>query len=135
MDLEVSWKSKCERTAMAGQRLFREGEVYKQPLKGAYTKRQDELSRLGCQAGWINEAAMRKWYAEKNAAKVAWEQMTPEQRKQAEISRSLAKQHEAWRATLSLFYKVSMGTFALVSNVGLLALLWSISPSRGVLPL
>ena len=42
---------------------------------------------------------MRKWYAEKNAAKVAWEQMTPEQKKQAEISRSLAKQHEAWRAT------------------------------------
>jgi len=98
-DLEVSWKSKCERAAMAGQRLFREGEVYKRQLKSAYTKGQDELSRLGCQAGWINEAAMRKWYAEKNAAKVAWEQMTPEQKKQAEISQSLAKQHEAWRAT------------------------------------
>ena len=98
-DLEVSWKAKCERAAMAGQRLFREGEVYKQQLKGAYNKGQDELSRLGCQAGWINEAAMRKWYAEKNAAKVAWEQMTPEQKKQAEISRSLAKQHEAWHTT------------------------------------
>ena len=99
-DLEVSWKAKCERAAMAGQRLFREGDLYKQQLKGAYNKRQDDLSRLGCQAGWINEVAMRKWYAEKNAAKVAWEQMTPEQRKQAEISRSLAKQHEAWRATV-----------------------------------
>lgn len=38
---------------------------------------------------------MRKWYADKDAAKKAWEQMTPEQRKQAEISWSLAKQHEA----------------------------------------
>ncbi|KAL6225546.1 hypothetical protein ACLB2K_004396 [Fragaria x ananassa] len=28
-DLEVSWKSKCERAAMTGHRLFREGEVYK----------------------------------------------------------------------------------------------------------
>ncbi|KAL6209997.1 hypothetical protein ACLB2K_020935 [Fragaria x ananassa] len=52
-------------------------------------------------AGWINESAMRKWYAEKNAAKVAWEQMTPEQRKQAEISQSLAKQHEVWRVMSS----------------------------------
>ncbi|KAL6179272.1 hypothetical protein ACLB2K_050788 [Fragaria x ananassa] len=38
-------------------------------------------------------------------------------------------------AKLSLFYKASMGTFALVSNVGLLALLWSVSPFGGVLPL
>ncbi|KAL6180717.1 hypothetical protein ACLB2K_047377 [Fragaria x ananassa] len=37
--------------------------------------------------------------------------------------------------TLSLFYKASMGTVALVSNVGLFALLWSVSAFGGVLPL
>ena len=69
--------------------------------KGAYNKGQDDLSRTGCQAGWINEPAMCKWYAERDVVKKVWEQMTPKQRKQAEISRSLAKQHEAWRATSS----------------------------------
>ena len=63
--------------------------MYKRQLKNAYNKGQDELNRLGCQAGWINASAMRKWYAEINAATVAWEQMTPEQK----------KQDEAWRAT------------------------------------
>ena len=46
-ELEVSWKAKCERAAGAWQKLFREGEVYKQQLKGAYNKGQDDLSRLG----------------------------------------------------------------------------------------
>ena len=36
---------------------------------------------------------------------------------------------------LSLFYGSSLGTFALVSNVGLLAIIWSVSPFGGVLPL
>ena len=36
---------------------------------------------------------------------------------------------------LSLFYGPSMGTFALFSNVGLLAILWSVYPFGGVLPL
>ena len=44
---------------------------------------------------------MRKWYADRDAAMKVWEQMTPEQMKQAEILRSLAKQHEAWRSTSS----------------------------------
>ena len=100
-ELEVSWKAKCGRAAEAAERLFHESEVYKQQLRGAYNKGQDDLSRTGCQAGWINESAMHKWYAERDAAKKAWEQMTPEQRKQAEILWSLAKQHEAWCATSS----------------------------------
>ena len=36
---------------------------------------------------------------------------------------------------LRLFYRPSMGTFALFSNVGLLAILWSVYPFGGVLPL
>ena len=37
--------------------------------------------------------------------------------------------------TLRLFFRLSLCTFALVSNVGLFALLWSVSPFGGVLPL
>ena len=69
--------------------------MYKQQLRSAYNRGQDKLSKTSCQAGWINEAGMHKWYAERDSTKKAWEQLTPEQRKQAEISRSLAKQHEA----------------------------------------
>ncbi|KAL6208759.1 hypothetical protein ACLB2K_019704 [Fragaria x ananassa] len=36
---------------------------------------------------------------------------------------------------LSLFYRLSLCTFALISNVRLLALLWSVSPFGSVLPL
>ena len=43
-ELEVSWKAKCEWATGAGQKLFREGEVYKQQLKGAYNKGQDDFS-------------------------------------------------------------------------------------------
>lgn len=79
-ELKVSWKAKCGRAAGVRERLFCESEVYKQQLRGVYNKGQDDLSRAGCQMGWINKSAMRKWYAE---------------REQAEILRSLVKQHDA----------------------------------------
>ncbi|KAL6195432.1 hypothetical protein ACLB2K_031051 [Fragaria x ananassa] len=40
----------------------------------------------------------------------------------------------AWLGTVAM-WRASMGTFALVFNVGLLSLLWSVSPFGGVLPL
>ena len=53
--------------------MFRESEAYKQQLTGAYNKGQDDISWTSYQPGWINESAMCKWYAERDAAKKAWE--------------------------------------------------------------
>lgn len=40
---------------------------------------------------------MRKWFADHEAVKKAREQMTPEQRKFAEVEQSLVQQHDVWK--------------------------------------
>ena len=75
---ERVWKLKCIRAAGAGDRVFWESDMYKQQLKSTYNRGHDEFSKTRCQAGWINEAATRKFYVEKDVAKKAWELMMPE---------------------------------------------------------
>lgn len=57
---EMAWMARCKRAGVMVEKGFQESEVYKKRLCSAYNGGQEEMSKWGCQAKWINEAAIAK---------------------------------------------------------------------------